>query len=580
MAAPTRRKHGHVAGLRRRPFNPTMVDKPSGLIEEPDEDEVPAESVEAVDVGVADAADVAEDAEDDVPAEINQPAAAEVGQEQPTEPENVAEPEPVATETVEAEPAEAVGAEAQPEAVEEETAEEDAAEAQPEAVEEETAEEDAAEPVEAVTDAEHLSEANEESTEGDPESAEVAEYDEYEEQSAEVTEDDEEGAEAAEHDEDSAEADPHADLFAWLAGDGESLADLLGTAKPPEPYTPVPLPVPFPAPRPLARPPRLDRQSFRRATDTRPTAAPLTPPPSSPGRPGVAAPPPRPAPVNVRPKPKHRRRTAVLIAAVIVAMAVVAGVLALVIPGSSNDNGTTGQGNSTSPIPPPVQTAEPVVWVKQNLPSSAAIIAPAALVPSLQAAGYTTVYADDALKGLTLADVKYIVGEPAVAPGAGDLEKFVNATAPLAYFGTGSTQTMVGEVFGGGTAAMAKAMVADTKLRVQEGSALLKNPNVHTDVAMRKVLANGLLDARAGALIVSLAVGRQVTVTNPIRSAPEAAAGLPYRIFTVSIPDTVFLDNSLRRASPKYKPASVVVLGPIERRLIWTPAVAPDKPFR
>jgi hypothetical protein len=261
-------------------------------------------------------------------------------------------------------------------------------------------------------------------------------------------------------------------------------------------------------------------------------------------------------------------------------MAVVAGVLALVIPGSSNDNGTTGQGNSTSPIPPPVQTAEPVVWVKQNLPSSAAIIAPAALVPSLQAAGYTTVYADDALKGLTLADVKYIVGEPAVAPGAGDLEKFVNATAPLAYFGTGSTQTMVGEVFGGGTAAMAKAMVADTKLRVQEGSALLKNPNVHTDVAMRKVLANGLLDARAGALIVSLAVGRQVTVTNPIRSAPEAAAGLPYRMFTVSIPDTVFLDNSLRRASPKYKPASVVVLGPIERRLIWTPAVAPDKPFR
>jgi hypothetical protein len=257
MAAPTRRKHGHVAGLRRRPFNPTMVDKPSGLIEEPDEDEVPAESVEAVDVGVADAADVAEDAEDDVPAEINQPAAAEVGQEQPTEPENVAEPEPVATETVEAEPAEAVGAEAQPEAVEEETAEEDAAE-----------------PVEAVTDAEHLSEANEESTEGDPESAEVAEYDEYEEQSAEVTEDDEEGAEAAEHDEDSAEADPHADLFAWLAGDGESLADLLGTAKPPEPYTPVPLPVPFPAPRPLARPPRLDRQSFRRATDSRPATAP------------------------------------------------------------------------------------------------------------------------------------------------------------------------------------------------------------------------------------------------------------------------------------------------------------------
>jgi hypothetical protein len=574
MAAPTRRKHGHVAGLRRRPFNPTMVDKPSGLIEEPDEDEVPAELVEAVDVGAADAVDT-EDAEDDVPPEINEPAAAEVEQEQPTEPEDVPEPEPVATETVKAEPADVV-----------------TAEAEPEAVEEETAEEDAAEPVDGVTDAEAVSEANEESAEGDSESAEDAEYDEQsadvtEEESAEAGEyeDEEDSAEAGDDDEGeehSAEADPHADLFAWLAGDGESLADLLGTARPPEPYIPVPPPVPYPASRPLARPPRLDRQSFRRATDTRPAAAPLTPPLSPPMRPAVTAPPPRrrPAPVNVRPKPKRRRRTAVFVAAVIVAMAVVAGALALLIPGSGTDNGTTGQGNSASPIPPPVQAAEPVVWVKQNLPSSAAIIAPAELVPSLQAAGYTTVYADDALKGLTLADVKYIVGEPAVAPGAGDLEKFVNATAPMAYFGTGSTQTMVGQVFAGGMAAMAKAMVADTKLRAQEGSDLLKNPNVHTDVAMRKVLANGLLDARAGALIVSLAVGRQVTVTNPIRTAPEAAAGLPYRMFTVSIPDTVFLDNSLRRASPKYKPASVVVLGPIERRLIWTPAVAPDKPFR
>jgi hypothetical protein len=51
-------------------------------------------------------------------------------------------------------------------------------------------------------------------------------------------------------------------------------------------------------------------------------------------------------------------------------------------------------------------------------------------------------------------------------------------------------------------------------------------------------------------------------------------------MFTVSMSNSIFLDNSLRRADPKYKPASAVAVGPNQRRLTWTPAVAPDKPFR
>jgi hypothetical protein len=505
MAAATRRRHGHVAGLRRRPYNPTLVDKPSGVIEEPAEDEVPAESVEAPYAGAGDAVD-AQDVQADSP-------------------HDVAEAEPAPEEGVDVEPIEPVAVDEPPAAT---------------PVEEETDEEDGAEQVETGTDTEVVAEDDEER----------------------VEEDDEKGA----------KADPHSDLFAWLAGDGESLADLLRPARQPELYTPAAPPRPRPAQRPLARPPRLDRHAFRRATDAPRQVAPLpvSPPPSPPSR--TVSPP---------AKPIGRYRKAILVAAIVFAVALLAGVVALLRPGSgsNNDNGTTGRGSSTPTIAPPAPTAEPVAWAKQNLPSSAAIVAPAALVPGLQAAGFTTVYADDALTGLTLANVGYLVGEPAETPPAGELEKFVSSAAPLAYFGTGSAQTMVGEVFAGGMAAMAKAMVADTKLRAQEGSALLNNPNVNSDVAMRKVLANGLLDARAGAFIVSLAVAGQVTVTNPVRSAPEAAAGLPYRMLTVSTPDTVFLDNSIRRADPKYKPASVVAVGPNERRLIWTPAVAPDKPF-
>jgi hypothetical protein len=364
--------------------------------------------------------------------------------------------------------------------------------------------------------------------------------------------------------------DRHSDLLAWLVGDGESLADLLGPAKQPQTYAPPVEPPAHPAPRPLARPPRLDRESFRRATDaTRPSAAPT-----------AASPPRAPPAVGQSPRPTYLSRTVVLVAAITVAVALVAGIVTLLLLGSgSNDARTSGRGHS-SPIAPPAQTADPVTWAKQNLLSGAAIVAPRALVPSLQAAGFTTVYADDALRGLGLTNVAYLVGEPTVTSSTGDLQKLINATAPLAYFGTGSAQTMVGQVFRGGTIAMAQAMLDDTKLRAEEGSELLKNPNVHTDVAMRKVLANGLLDARAGAMIVSLAGSGQVTITAPVRAAPEAAAGLPYRTFTVSMSNATFLDNSLHTANQKYKPATVVALGPNDRRLTWTPAVAPDKPFR
>jgi hypothetical protein len=513
MAAATRRPHGHVAGLRRRPFIPTMVDKPSGVIEEPDEDEVSADSVESADAGAEDAGDIAEDLEADSP-------------------QDVAEAEPALKEAVDVEPAEPVAVEEPPAAA---------------PGEEKTAEENAAEPVEGAADADDVAEDDEER--------------------AEPVEGAADADDIAKHDEKRAEPGRHSELFAWLAGDGESLADLLGSAKQPEPYAPAGPPPPRPAPRPLARPPRLDRQSLRRVTDA-PRQPASRPPPLPPSSRAVSPP----------AKRKERRRTAILVGAVVVAVALVAGVVSLLLPGSErNDTGTAGRRNSTAPAAP--QSAQPVVWAKQNLPSGSAIVAPAPLVPGLQAAGFTTVYADDALSGLTLANVAYLVGEPTVTSPAADLEKFVNASAPLAYFGTGSAQTMVGEVFAGGMGAMATAMIADTKLRAQEGSELLKNPNVHTDVAMRKVLANGLLDARAGALIGAFAGAGQVTVTNPVRSAPEAAAGLPYRMFTMSMPNTVFLDNSVRRADPKYKPASVVAVGPNQRRLIWTPAVAPDKPF-
>ena len=500
MAASTHRRHGHVAGLRRRPFYRADVDTPSGVIEEPDEDDATIGRVDAA-VDPVDAFDAAAvPAAEDV-REVSEPAEAGA--------ELVAAEETAAKETAAIESAEP-------------TTQDDAAE--PDTTVEEVANDEPAQ-----------DEAVEDTAEGD-----------------EIT------------------PNPHADLIAWLAGDGDSIADLRRTEKPTQTSVPVGPAAGSPNPRPLARLPRLDRLSFRRATD-----APRVAPPPAP--PVVVGPPPSPLP-----RSRHPRRGAVLVAAVVVAAALVAGVVELLHPGSgTKDNGTSSQPGAAATIPPPARTSTiPVVaWVKENLPSNAAMIAPAALVRSLQDAGFTAVHADHALTGLTLANVSYLVGEPAAATPYTPLEIFINSSAPLAYFGTGSTHTMVGMVFHGGKAAMASAMAADTKLRAQEGSDLLHNPNVNMDAAMRKVLANGLLDARAGALIGALAGARQVTITDARRVAPEAAAGLPYRTFTVSMANTAFLDNSVHRADPKYRPASAVALGPTQRRLTWTPAVAPDTPF-
>jgi hypothetical protein len=495
MAASTRRRHGHVAGSRRRPFKPADVDAPSGVIEELDEDEATTEPV-----------DVAADPEDGVD------AAAESAAEDIWE---VSEPAEAGAELVAEEEATAV-----------ESAEPD--------TQEDVAEADTT--VEGVAkDAPAQDEAVQDTAEADG-----------------IT------------------PNPRADLFAWLAGDGDSVADV-PPGKPTQTYVPAGPSAVSPSPRRLARSLRLDRQSFRRATD----ASRVAPPPAPP----VVVPPPPSPPPRSRPT----RRGAFLLAAVVVAVALVAGVVALLHPGSGKkDNGTSSQTRSPAAIPPRVRTsAIPVVaWVDENLPSNAVMIAPAALVRSLHDAGFTAVHADDALTGLTLANVSYLVGEPAATTAYAPLELFMSATAPLAYFGTGSTKTMVGMVFHGGKAAKASAMVADTKLRAQEGSDLLHNPNVNMDAAMRKILANGLLDARAGALIGALAAGaRQVTITDPQRVAAEAAARLPYRTFTLSMANTVFLDKSVHRADPKYRPARAVALGPTQRRLTWTPAIAPDTPF-
>jgi hypothetical protein len=75
MAASTHRRHGHVAGVRRRPFYRADVDTPSGVIEELDEDEATTGPVGAA-VDPVDAVDAAaEPAAEDV-REVSGPAEA------------------------------------------------------------------------------------------------------------------------------------------------------------------------------------------------------------------------------------------------------------------------------------------------------------------------------------------------------------------------------------------------------------------------------------------------------------------------------------------------------------------------
>jgi hypothetical protein len=176
MAASTRRRHGHVAGLRRRRVRPADVDTPNDAIIEP-----------------VDAAVDPEEAGDAVAAE---PAAEDVS--------GVSEPAEAGTELV---------------VEEEQTAEE-------------TAEVESAAPAAEA-------EIPEDTADADTTVEDVAE-DEPAEGGA--VEDRAEGDEGT--------PDPRADLLAWLAGDGDSNADLLAPEKPTQTYVPAGPPVVSAGPRP------------------------------------------------------------------------------------------------------------------------------------------------------------------------------------------------------------------------------------------------------------------------------------------------------------------------------------------
>jgi hypothetical protein len=356
------------------------------------------------------------------------------------------------------------------------------------------------------------------------------------------------------------EIPPHADIFEWLTADQDDFT--------------VDRPARAEQTVPFAEDSRL-YDALERAV-TKATAPPAPPPPETPTE----------APQRPRPGAWSWQglRWPLVAAAALLVAAVVAATVMLTRPDSGTKARTsTGQSTSHSaPATPQQIAAQQVSWVQQNLPPSASIVAPTGIATSLRHAGYRRVHADTKLAGLSARNVSFLVGEPTVSDKPGLLRNLISASAPLAIFESTASQTtsqtMIGEVFAGGAVTLERRLRADAKLRAEEGSDLLNNPNIHADEAMRKVFAGGLLDSRAGALITTLAIDRPVTVSDPERSGPEAAAGLPYRIFTIAMSDTVYLDNSINQAGQNYRPASSTKLGPDQRRLVWTPAVAPDNP--
>lgn len=372
------------------------------------------------------------------------------------------------------------------------------------------------------------------------------------------------------------ERDPHADLLAWLgADDFETVQAQQLEPEPehveavhPEQVAAEPAQSREVPSRPMPSRPKPSRYAARAEQDAAVPTLPLSPSPPAMSVPGGMS---------------NNRRTLLALGGAILAAVLVIAIFALVLPDSTKTGGagakrSSARPSASQPVSPGIG-AQQISWVRANLPLSASIVAPPDVAKSLLAAKYGHAHSDSNLAGLGPKNVSYLVGEPTVVDRVGALRGLVSATAPLAIFGSGNGQTMIGQVFSGGAGNLARKLSADAKLRAEEGSDILRNSRIRADAGTRKVLAAGLLDSRAGALLVTMAINQVVTVSDPQRDPAEAAAGLPYRTVTISMSSATYLDASLSAAGQQYRPATIDKLNDQQRRVTWRPAVAPDTPF-
>ena len=174
--------------------------------------------------------------------------------------------------------------------------------------------------------------------------------------------------------------------------------------------------------------------------------------------------------------------------------------------------------------------AQAAAWIAKQILPSAIIGCDPEMCSSLQAAGVSAgrLYEFQPTTSDPL-NASVVVATPAVRSQFGSRLTSVYAPLLIATFGTGPEHVDVRVVEPGGTAAFNASLKADLAARIEAGTQLLTNKNLHASTAARTDLLDGSVDPRLLVTLSALAAKMPVQLIIFDDSSPGASAEVPLR---------------------------------------------------
>jgi hypothetical protein len=288
-----------------------------------------------------------------------------------------------------------------------------------------------------------------------------------------------------------------------------------------------------------------------------------------------------------RPSGRHRStrsRSVPLLAGLSAALVLVTIAAAVSLAGhyqgSSNDSSTpvaapmkSAPASSSARTTVAAEVPAQLAWVLANLSRSAVIVADPADVATLRAGGFSAAISYEDSQTRALPTLDYVLWNPGADPTP-SVSRLVNASLPLAVFGTGTGAPSLRQVFSAGLVAARSDQARDAALRASSGVQLLANPRLKVDAASTAILRAGQLDLRAQNVTNVLATGAPIWLTIAATDPAEQRAGLPARSITVTTQDSAAMQVTLASLTPPYRPV-ITSIAPNKVRLTWPPQIAP-----
>jgi hypothetical protein len=237
----------------------------------------------------------------------------------------------------------------------------------------------------------------------------------------------------------------------------------------------------------------------------------------------------------------------------------------------------------STPVPQPRGRSLPVVqaesWIQANLARETPLSADPRVAFDLRLYGFTAAHAVEVNgRGTQSWDTdEFIVSTPTIRDVVSrSLERAAarTSTEPVAVFGGAADRVEVRMIVHASASNLDEHLASDARDRATAGSALMRNPRVTLDAAMRRPLGSGELDLRAATVLALLAAKTNVHIAKILIDKSEAAAGRPARTLTLTLRDADALATTLHTLPAAYAPARVGKAG-AATRLQWSVGLTP-----